>query len=260
MNFKCQQEAINQLKLLSDSDRHSILIEGAQGCGKSYLVKQYANMLNISDVQFVSPTVQSMKDSIDECLKASNKIVLGVENIDTGVLASAYTLLKFLEEPTENVYIVVTCRNLNRVPDTIISRSSVINVSPPINIDINLYAESKNANKFFQLKGTKLWNCIKSFNDVDTIFKLSDSQINYILNLTNLLGFRDTVTNIVWKLSHYEDGSELPVILAIQYIISITNSNHVRQSGMECIKDLQFGRLGNQAVLSRFAFECKYCE
>ena len=124
MNFVSQNTPTLQLMDLANSRHHSILIEGPQGCGKTYLAKQYAAMLNVSDFEVVKCSVDTIRDAIDETCKIKNDVVICLENLDDGVLSASYTILKFLEEPLPNVYIVVTCRNLKKVPDTIISRSS----------------------------------------------------------------------------------------------------------------------------------------
>ncbi len=260
MNFKCQLDAISQLHSLSITDQHSILIEGPEGCGKSYLVSYYSKLIGCSDIQFVSPSVQSIKDSIDHCALSNNRILLSIENLDTGVLSASYVLLKFLEEPTSNVYVVITCRNLNQIPDTIISRSAVVSVSPPITFDINLYGQSKDADKYNSLSCLDVWNAIKTFKDVDTIYNLSSSNLSYIINTASSLSFKDTVGNIVWKLSHYDDGSDLPVLLMMRYIVSSTHSDHIKRAAIQCIHDLEFSRVGSHAILSKFVFESKYCE
>lgn len=258
MKFVCQRESIETLAQLAASDRHSVLIEGMAGCGKTYLVKMFAEFLNIPDIIFVNPTVQLMKTNLDACLSCTNPIVLCIENLDQGVVAASHVLLKFLEEPTSNVYVIITCRNLYRIPDTIISRSTVVKVSHPVKQDLDLYAESLDSNKYAKLSTRSVYECIKSFNDIDLVFKLTDVQLNYIEDLKNQLSFNDSVSNIAWKLSHYPDGSDLPISLVIQYIIAITTNNKIRRYALNCIKDLNLNRLGSNAVLSKFIFDCKY--
>ncbi len=260
MNFVCQQAALHELQTLANADRHSILIEGPQGSGKSYLAMQYAQMLNIGDFQDVLPKVDVLKETINACLQLDNKVVLCIENLDTGVASAAYVLLKFLEEPLPNTYIIVTCRNINNVPDTIVSRSAVVSTAPPVDSDISSYALSKNADRFHQLSRTRLWQCVRTFRDADTVLNLDTSKVEYFQNLENVAQFRDTVSNLIWKLSHYGDNTDTPVELVIRYIMDIINTTHVRKAGIECIRDLAQGRIAAHAVLARFVFECKYCE
>lgn len=260
MIFVCQQEPLNELKKLCDSDRHSILIEGGPGCGKTYLARQFANMKEIPDFQEIAPKVQDIRDAMDLCNKLDNNIVICIENLDKGVSGASYTLLKCLEEPLPNMYIVITCRNINFVPDTIISRSTVVSVSPPTDSDMDLYCRSLNPDRYFKLKDTPLWRCVRVFSDANTVLTLNDEKIAYFDSLNSMQRFSDTVSNIVWKLGHFEDKSETPVELVIRYMMEIINTNHVRKCGIECISDLTQERIAQHAVLAKFAFDCKYCE
>ena len=113
----------------------------------------------------------------------NNKVVICVENLDCGVVSASYTLLKFLEEPLPNVYIVITCRNVKHVPDTIISRSAVVNTCPPVDIDISSYSLSKNPARFKELQNTLIWRCVRTFKDAETVLNMTSSQLSYFQNL-----------------------------------------------------------------------------
>lgn len=260
MNFVSQKAPTLQLMDLSNSRHHSILIEGPQGCGKTYLAKQYANMLNVSDFEVVKCSVDTIRDAIDETCKIKNDVVICLENLDDGVLSASYTILKFLEEPLPNVYIVVTCRNLRKVPDTIISRSAVVSCGPPIDKDIEEFALNRNTQKFQSLSDSSIWRSVRSFKDAEYILSMNDDQIKYFGQLDKMLSFSDTVSNIIWKLGHYEDNTEIPVGLVMQYIISRTNSKTVKRAAIRCMSDISLGRLAQHACLARFVFEAKYVE
>lgn len=260
MNLICQNASISELKKLSSYGRHSLLIEGPAGCGKSYLAKQYASYLNISDFQIVDPNVQSIKSAIEECYRLETPIVLCIENLDKGVPAASYALLKFLEEPSSNVYIVVTCRNINNVPDTIISRSAVVTVSPPIDKDIESFALNRDSDKFNELKSNLLWKCVRTFNDVDYVLTMTPQQLDYFEHLKSLCSFKDSVSTIMWQLGHYSDNSETPLELVIRYISELCNNQFIRLTGIKCIAELSNSRIASHAVLAKFAFDCKYCE
>lgn len=260
MNFTCQKSALFELAKLAERRRHSILIEGVEGSGKTYLAQQYAQMLDVPDVQIVEPNVQSIKSTIEACYRIDNEVVICIENLDTGVSAAAYSLLKFLEEPNPNIYIVVTCRNVNRVPDTIISRSVCIITSPPIDTDIVIYATNKDNSKYTELRTRHIWSCIRTFKDVDTVMNMTPQQLEYFNSLSSMMEFKDTVSNMMWKLGHYPDNSETPIEIVIRYIVELSDNLHVRRAGIQCITDLSTSRIASHAVIAKFLFECKYCE
>lgn len=258
MNFICQNICMDQLQEFAKSKRHSILIEGIEGSGKTYLAKQYAYMINVPDFQIVEPTVCSVRVAIEECSKLDTPIVLCIENLDKGLAAASYALLKFLEEPASNIYIVVTCRSINKIPDTIISRSVCVSTAPPIDVDIIEYAKNRNLERYEELCNHTLWKCVNTFKLADIVLNMSNNQISYFDSFYEMLRFKDCVSNIVWKLGHYDDNTETPIDLVIRFIISITDDAHIKQCGMDCIHDILLGRIATHAVLSKFVLECKY--
>lgn len=261
MIFENQSNPLVQLKLLANEKRQSVLIDGPAGCGKSYLARQYAEMLGISDIVEVKPSVQDIRDAVELGYQIQVPLMLCIENLDTGVASASHALLKFLEEPMPNVYIVVTCRNIRKVPDTILSRSSVVSVSPPIVSDIDLYAQSLNASKHLILKSSPIWKAVRSFKDVVYVFGLTDAQIHYYTDALSKLTFKDTVSNIVWALSHYEEGGDIDIEFMLRYLLSLKlNDASFRNKCMESLRDLELNRLSTHAILSKFAFECKYGE
>lgn len=260
MNLKCQKDSIMKLDDFASSNIHSLLICGPSGCGKTFLASYYASKIGIFDFQIVEPTVSAIRNAINICLNLNTPIVLCVENLDTGVLGASYSLLKFLEEPNPSVYIVVTARNESKVLDTIIGRSAVVDVMNPHPEDLDTVAVDKDASKYKKLKDRPIWRAVRTFKDIDTVYKLSESQIDYIQSLSSCMNFRDPVSTIVWNIGHYLDSTETPVSLVLQYLLSLTDDKHVRLAGNACITDLASGRLSQHAVLSQFVLECKYCE
>lgn len=159
-----------------------------------------------------------------------------------------------------HVYIVVTCRNMKRVPDTIISRSNVVTTSPPSRIDIDAFANDRTPARFQELKNSPIWKCATSFSFAAKILDMTNEQVSFYPSLASMFSKRDTVSNMVWKLGHYPDNTEVPTEIAINYIIFSTQSKHIRMAGIQCMRDLSAGRVAAHAAIARFVFECKYCE
>lgn len=261
MDFRSQVEPLELLNSLAQSKRQSVLIEGSVGCGKSYLARQYATMLDISDVVTVAPKVNDLKDAIDSCFQTNNNILLCIENLDLGVAGASYTILKFLEEPVYNVYIVVTCRNIKHIPDTIISRSATVTVGPPTMQDITDYAKLTNLEAYQRVSNTLVWKCARSFSDADAILKMNNDEIAYYQDLSKVCSFKDSVSNSVWNISHYKhNNQDCNLELSIRSIIEIAHNPFITRCGVECINELNQGRIAKHAILSKFMFNAKYCE
>lgn len=258
MDFVSQRQSWQELVSLYNANRHSVLIEGTPGCGKTYLAKYYADFLGIEDFQVIQPTVQSIREAIDTCCLLENRVVLCIENLDRGVPAASYTLLKFLEEPTDNSYIVVTCRNLNKVPDTIISRSSVISVSPPLRQDIESFAMSKHSSRYPVVSKTRLWSCVRTFGDADTVLRMTDVQLDYFESLSTILTNPDSVSGMMWKIGHYPDNTETPTELVIRYLMELSQNSHIQKCGIECIRDMSQANIAQHIAIAKFCFDIKY--
>lgn len=261
LNFSCQINPWKELEDCAAHNRHSILLEGPQGVGKTYLAIKFAKeLLHISDYMLVEPKVDEVRNAVQTGINLQVPLVVIVENLDLGVKGASYAILKFLEEPKDNVYIIVTCRNLNQVPDTIISRSVCITCPPPIRSDIEVYSKELNSEQYDYLKHQPIWKCATSLYDAKHILELSYEHLKYFEGLKSLLKFDGTVYDMSWKLTRYDDNTPTPIDLVINYIVNITGDNSVKQAGLRCLKDLALKRLSDNAVISKFLFDAKYCE
>lgn len=260
MNLLCQSDCIEKLDDFANRQLHSTLISGPPGSGKTYLALQYAKKLGVYNFQVVEPNVSSIRSAIDTCYELNTPIVICIENLDLGVPAASYTLLKFLEEPNSLIYIVVTVRNLSKVIDTIISRSAVAEIQNPYESDINIVASTKDIEKFNRLSQMPIWKAVKTFKDVDTVFNMSPVQISYIQGINNMMSFRDNVSNIVWSLGHYEDNTETPATFVLQYMMTLVKSRHLQQCIDSCLQDLSQNRVAAHAAIAKLVLDCKYTE
>lgn len=259
MNFQCQQQALTNLHQIYEANRHSIVVSGSSGSGKTHVVREWAKMLNISDVALVNPSVGELKTVIDTLLDNRAPAVLCIENLDDGVTQAAYPLLKFLEECPDYLYVAVTCNNIRSIPETILSRCILIDIAMPTPSDLIQFAEAVNIGNYQLVKDKLIWKCAKTFSDVTTILELDSNKLSYFESLSNLTGFKENVSGIAWKLQHYPDNSEAPVVLVIRYLMNILPSNQTAPC-LECLNDLQSSHLSTNAVLCKLIFELKYTE
>ena len=251
-----QSSAYVHLQDLSKSDRHSILIDGVQGCGKTYLSMQYGKMVNCVDMFTVNPTVNEIRNIIQECYNMKDNVLISIENLDSGVPAASYALLKFLEEPLSNVYIVVTCRNMKYVPDTIISRSTVVSVAPPTSKDLSDYAITKDRNKFEKIRNKIVWSLINSYSEVDNVLSMNSEHIDYFSTLSKKLN--GNISSVGWIVTHYEDNTPIPLEFSIRFLLSTTSSSYLQKCCYEALKDCSEARISQHAIISKLLFEFKY--
>lgn len=259
MMLKNQQEVMPDIQKLAAKRQHNILISGPEGCGKTYLAKLFAKEIGIEDFQIVESKVSSVKESIDSCVGVTNPLILCIENLDTGVSAVSYAMLKFLEEPSENIYIVITCRNVKRVPDTILSRCVTVSLSHMEESDLVAYAREKQPDRLSAIqKDEILWKCARSIGDVDKILEMTSTQIEYLHSLCGLFKSKDSVSGIIWKLQKYQDSTPTPIELVVRYLLYSNSDSRWFSACHRCLSALSDGRIGTHAVLAKLVFELKY--
>ena len=242
---------------LAEQKKQAIILTGAHGVGKTYLAKEYSKMLSIPDFYQVEPKVDAIRTAVDSAVELENPLVLCIENLDLGVAAASYTLLKFLEEPRSNVYIVITCRNSTQIPDTILSRAMTVSI-PSVSVsDIELYAKTKESPLIAKIQEDKiLWRCIKCFNDLDDLLKLSDTNISYFKGLTGYIAPTASVSSIVWKLQKFPNNTPIPTEFVLRYLMYSNTSWYF--PCLNALNDLAMNRMSAHAILSKLAFELKY--
>ena len=114
--------------------------------------------------------------------------------------------------------------------------------------------------KFNNVSSRLAWKCVRSFSDADDVLSMSSDEIQYYESLSELCKFKESVSSAVWKLGHYDSNKECNLELAIRSIIELMHNPFVTKCGIDCIRDLNRGRIAQHAVLAKFIFNAKFCE
>lgn len=128
--------------------------------------------------------IQAIQKLQETTLDISGKKILVIKNIENSNKQSINSLLKFIEEPTKDTYIIMTTNKLSSVLPTIKSRSQIISVKP-MNIDkltqelIKLNVSSKYA-RLLALVFNSKENSLKNNND--HFFNLVNESTNLLRN------------------------------------------------------------------------------
>jgi DNA polymerase III gamma/tau subunit len=259
MELEYQQSALNQLKLLSDKDAHSILISGLRGSGKTYCAKQFSRYKNIDTFHSISPKVADLKTAIDSSYQLQDLQVICIENLDDGSNAAAQVILKYLEEPLSNVYVIVTCVNTAKIPDTILSRSISVELEHPRMNELAQYARSINAQKYTAYRDYAVYKTAKTLSDIKQILNLSLDQIKYYEQFSDSKAILSLPSNdIMWMLGHYNDSSKADLKLSLRCLLQALAGTKQAQFVLNSLLAVESNRLSETAVLGSLVLDLKY--
>ena len=261
MDLTNQILPLAKLQKLHETNHHSILLQGASGSGKTYLAKQFSDMKSeqygYAQFHVVQPKVLDLKEMIESSLQLDDIQVLCVENLDQGVNAASQVILKYLEEPLSNMYIVITCANSAKLPSTIRSRAIQIDIPSPTKIDLENYTKAKNA-RFYEIsKDYSAFKCCKSYSDLNEIMKLSISELQYYDDIKAAEFWKEPVDQIVWGLTHYLDNSKSDIVLALKVLWKSNLNSLIRSNALSALRHLETGRLSESAVINNFVINSK---
>ena len=127
-------------------------------------------ILNNKDISFKKEQVNELiKKMSFTALEPLGKKVYLIQNIEISSLEASNGLLKFLEEPSNNTYAIITTKNINSVLNTIISRSQIINL---LVLNKDKFKEIIQKNLEYELEDAILLsNCFDNLEQVNILEK-----------------------------------------------------------------------------------------
>lgn len=192
-----QQEKLNSLikDLTLDTLPRSLLLLGEYGCGKRTLVKDISSKLNIQieDIteELSLETIDRINSSVFPTIYTidSTKITVKEENV----------ILKFLEEPLNNAYIILLCENKNQLIDTIINRTVVWSFEKYSKEFLSEFLDEKDSREILNICETpgqiielKSYNIDEMLSLANDIFeKIKYANLPNALSLENRFAFKD---------------------------------------------------------------------
>jgi DNA polymerase-3 subunit gamma/tau len=131
---------ILQEAIARKSVRHAYLFTGSRGTGKTTLARIFARAIgtNPEDLYEIDAASQNKIEDVRDLREAvrtvpfsSPKKVYILDEVHMLSKSAWNALLKTLEEPPEHVVFILATTELDRVPDTVLSRCQVINFRQP---------------------------------------------------------------------------------------------------------------------------------
>lgn len=171
---------------------HSILLLGESGCGKHTIVNE---IVKVYDLELIDITESICLDTITE---ASLNLIPTLYLIDLNKVTERQQniILKFLEEPSERVYIALICTSRSLILDTVFNRCVTFEFKP----------YSQEELKGFLPKGVDGWSILRychtpgqvkevKQDELDKIIKTCDKMVTvlHLTNYSNLFNLVDTL-------------------------------------------------------------------
>src|SRR5699024_3940097 len=123
-----QENTIKHFTGLIDDNKmpRVLIIEGDKGQGKRTITKYIAEYMDIDVYEPDNLKVDDIRKIVDDSQSLSRDRLYALYDADEMTTQAQNAILKFLEEPQENAYIIITVQEQNYLLDTIISRATMI--------------------------------------------------------------------------------------------------------------------------------------
>lgn len=155
---------------LNKSVPRFIIIEGAEGSGRLSFSKIIMKMLNATGI-IVGNSIADVRTTIENCYQNVNKTVYIFRDCDDMSVQAKNALLKVVEEPPNNCYIIMTCTDLNNILTTLKSRASILKMEP--------YTEEQ----LLELNDDR--EIIKYLHTPEEVLNCDEKKLNEIIELGN---------------------------------------------------------------------------
>ena len=257
MELTFQESSLKDLEYIADKDSHSILISGIRGCGKTYVANQFAKMKHISTFHSIQPKIADIRTMMSQSLSLSDNQVICIEDLDDGVYGTSQALLKYLEEPTDNIYVIITCNNVSKLTNTIPSRAIPVNIRHPVAKDLQEFAKYVNPSKYKQYYDSLVFKSCKSLSDIKSCMNFTYDQVQYFENYKNDNFLRGSVDSLMWNMSHFDDNQPCDISWCFKCIVTGDCSTIIKRASIDSLLQLEGKRISKKAILGEFAMRVK---
>lgn len=213
-----QEKILEQIDNLINSNRFPkfMIIQGARGWGKKELTREIAKKLNIDLVFF-----ENKVDDIRECIKLAYEqtapILYALLDGDTMSNAAKNSILKLIEEPPLNAYIILLIENEETILPTIKSRAYIIRIDNYKECEIKDYLAKKD-NSFTSEEINKIISICNCPGDINLVLQEENKELlDLVDKLIDNIG-KVTLSNLLkvtkkFKLNDSTEGIDLNLFL-----------------------------------------------
>lgn len=224
---------IGQRKLLNlinsytmDSFPRSSIIIGENGCGKHTLVKKISDKLNL---ELIDITENLNLDYLNEIyLKSIPAIYL----IDGNIINEKQQniILKFIEEPLKNSYIIIICEAKNILLETVINRCMLFEFEEYTKEELLQFVDDKNIDLLLSICKTPGQIMTLKTLDVESLYDLCYKVVTKLqeASLVNTL-------SISHKINYKDEYEKYDLMLFINMLINVLCNKIVEEDNKQYI-------------------------
>lgn len=197
-----QEKLLNKIPDELDKLPHAILIEGNRGSGRHTLFNELCKKfivesVDLKELGITSTTINELTLSpvVRFCLLDLTGISIREQN----------TMLKFLEEPLNQCYIILLCESVSQVLPTVVNRCQHWKMEPYTKEQLKLFYDEYTMYNEFQYTNEKIFDFATTPGDViellntnvDEVFTLIKNIIHNIgnANFSNVLVLVDKIND-----------------------------------------------------------------
>lgn len=199
-----ESNIIGQNKILSivdsfnlDNCPRTLLIEGFKGSGKHLIAQYITKHLNI---ELIDLTKNLTLDSITEAMLCATPrgYLIDTSNIS---IKNQNTILKFLEEPTRNCFIILLSENTHLLLDTVVNRCYILELSKYSKQDLQQFAVNEEILEYAETPGDVIELSGENFDEYKRLSSLiitsiSKASISNTLTLTDKFDSKNGELNL----------------------------------------------------------------
>ena len=232
--------------------RTSLLI-GERGCGKHLLSQYVADKLNIPLIDISNKISLATIEEISGCSE------IRVYSISTSDLdeRKQNIILKFLEEPMENAYIILLCENVNYLLNTIVNRCYAITCDKYTETELLQFLDKDNLSEEdikFILSACTTPGQLKSISP--TKLKELNSLTTKIVDYLYKANFSNTLT-IANKLNYKDEYDKFDVNIFLSSMAK-TITDKFNKTGDSKLYEMYLTTIEAQKILNLYNVNKQY--
>lgn len=218
-----QTKILEMAKRLIDENKFPkfCLIQGARSWGKKQLVTEIAKLMSIDLVTFENK-VDDLRECIRLAYEQTSPILYVLTDGDTMSTAAKNSILKLVEDPPKNAYIVMLVENVETILPTIRSRAYSFQMDSYTQDEIRLYLTTKD-NAFTQEELEKIICVCNCPGEVNLLMSSENAEIlDLVDKLLDNIG-KVTLSNLLklskkFKINDTSEGIDINLFLnCVQY-------------------------------------------